>query len=211
MDLFEFRKEYSGRGLGREEIHPDPIEQFSRWFTQAVELAIHEPNAMTLATATPQGAPSQRTVLLKHFDRDGFVFFSNYASRKGVEIDANPQASLLFPWIVLERQIIVEGRVEKVSREDSLHYFHSRPRDSQIGAWVSQQSAVIPSRAFLLEKLAEVSAAYAEGDIPLPPEWGGYRVVPHTIEFWQGGPARLHDRFRFTRHEQDWKLERLSP
>ena len=211
MDLAEFRKEYSDRGLHREELNPDPVAQFSEWFIQATELGVHEPNAMTLATVDSSGMPWQRTVLLKYFDRDGFVFFTNYGSRKAEQIAANPQVSLLFPWITLERQVMVMGRAEKVGTAESLRYFASRPRESQIGAWVSNQSEVITSRKFLMQKLAEIRAKFHHGEIPLPSFWGGYRVVPQAIEFWQGGPARLHDRFLYQREGADWKIERLSP
>ena len=211
MDLSDFRKEYSDRGLHQDELAADPFTQFTRWFEQATELGLHEPNAMTLATVDQRGMPAQRTVLLKGFDERGFVFFTNYQSRKALDIAVNPQACLLFPWVILERQVIVQGRAVKTSREESLTYFHSRPRESQIGAWVSDQSTVIPDRAFLENKLAETRARFGDGEIPLPPHWGGYRVVPQAIEFWQGGPARLHDRFVYTRGGQGWRIERLSP
>jgi pyridoxamine 5'-phosphate oxidase len=211
MDLAEFRKEYSDRGLHREELNPDPVAQFSEWFIQATELGVHEPNAMTLATVDASGMPWQRTVLLKYFDRGGFVFFTNYGSRKSAQIAANPRVSLLFPWITLERQVIVAGTAEKISTAESLRYFASRPRESQIGAWVSNQSEVITSRKFLMQKLAEIREKFHHGEIPLPSFWGGYRVVPQAIEFWQGGPARLHDRFLYQREDGDWRIERLSP
>jgi pyridoxamine 5'-phosphate oxidase len=211
MDLADFRREYSARGLRREELNPDPVEQFSTWFAQAAELAIHEPNAMTLATVDARGAPHQRTVLLKYFDRQGFVFFTNYGSRKAAQIAANPQVSLLFPWITLERQVVIQGRAEKISSAESLRYFLSRPRESQIGAWVSNQSEVISSRKFLMQKLAEIRAKFHDGEIPLPSFWGGYRVAPEAIEFWQGGPARLHDRFLYQKEGGGWRIDRLSP
>ncbi|MDP3850632.1 MAG: pyridoxamine 5'-phosphate oxidase [Luteolibacter sp.] len=211
MDLAEFRKEYSSRGLRREELNPDPVAQFSQWFIQATELEVHEPNAMTLATVDGTGMPYQRTVLLKYYDKDGFVFFTNYSSRKATQIAANPKCSLLFPWITLERQVIIQGHAEKISTAESLRYFASRPRDSQIGAWVSNQSEVITSRKFLMQKLSEIREKFHHGEIPLPSFWGGYRVVPEAIEFWQGGPARLHDRFLYRKHGSDWAIERLSP
>ncbi len=211
MDLADFRKEYSDRGLHREELNTDPVAQFSAWFTQATELGVHEPNAMTLATVDESGMPYQRTVLLKYYDKDGFVFFTNYGSRKAKQIAANPKVSLLFPWITLERQVIIQGHVEKISSAESLRYFASRPRESQIGAWVSNQSEVITSRKFLMQKLAEIREKFHQGEIPLPSFWGGYRVVPQAIEFWQGGPARLHDRFLYRRENADWNIERLSP
>jgi pyridoxamine 5'-phosphate oxidase len=211
MNLAEFRKEYSDRGLRREELNPDPVAQFSEWFIQATELEVHEPNAMTLATADPSGMPYQRTVLLKYYDKDGFVFFTNYGSRKAAQIAANPKVSLLFPWITLERQVIIQGHAEKISTAESLRYFASRPRESQIGAWVSNQSEVITSRKFLMQKLAEIREKFHHGEIPLPSFWGGYRVVPEAIEFWQGGPARLHDRFLYRKQNAAWAIERLSP
>lgn len=211
MDLAEFRKEYSARGLRREELNPNPIAQFSEWFGQATELGVHEPNALTLATVDETGMPFQRTVLLKYYDPNGFVFFTNYSSRKSAQIASNPKVSLLLPWITLERQVIVQGTAQKISTAESLKYFASRPRESQIGAWVSNQSEVITSRKFLMQKLTEVREKFQQGEIPLPSFWGGYRVVPETIEFWQGGPARLHDRFLYSRENNDWNIERLSP
>ncbi len=211
MDLAEFRKEYSDRGLHREELNPDPVAQFSEWFIQATELAVHEPNAMTLATVDETGMPYQRTVLLKYFDKDGFVFFTNYGSRKAAHIAANPRVSLLFPWITLERQVIIQGRAERIGTAESLRYFASRPRESQIGAWVSNQSEVITSRKFLMQKLNEIREKFHQGEIPLPSFWGGYRVVPEMIEFWQGGPARLHDRFLYQKPGAGWEISRLSP
>ena len=211
MDLADFRKEYSDRGLRREEMDADPVAQFSIWFSQATELGLHEPNAMTLATVDESGMPWQRTVLLKLFDGDGFVFFTNYQSRKARQIAVNPQVSLLFPWITLERQVIIQGTAVKISPAESLKYFASRPRESQIGAWVSNQSEVISSRNFLMQKLAEIKERFAHGEIPLPPFWGGYRVQPSRIEFWQGGSARLHDRILYRREASGWEIERLSP
>jgi pyridoxamine 5'-phosphate oxidase len=211
MDLSDFRKEYSTHGLHRADLKEDPIEQFSVWFGQAVELQVHEPNAMTLATVDESGMPWQRTVLLKKFDAGGFVFFTNYHSRKARQLEANTKASILFPWITLERQVIVQGIVEKSTAAESLEYFHSRPRESQIGAWVSEQSEVIPDRDFLVARLAEVEKKLDGGPIPLPPYWGGYRLKPETIEFWQGGAARLHDRFFYRKSGDVWEIDRLSP
>lgn len=211
MDLFEFRKEYSARGLHREDLAADPVRQFDQWFAQATELQVPEPNAMSLATVDARSMPHQRAVLLKYFDAEGFVFFTNYGSRKAAQIAANPQVCALFPWITLERQVIIQGRAEKISTAESLRYFSSRPRESQIGAWVSNQSEVITSRKFLLQKLAEIREKFSHGEIPLPSFWGGYRIVPEAIEFWQGGPARLHDRFLYQRARSGWTITRLSP
>lgn len=211
VDLSDFRKEYSARGLHREDLDADPLKQFEQWFKQAVELGLHEPNAMSLATVDAAGMPLQRTVLLKYFDAAGFVFFTNYESRKARQIEANPRVSLLFPWIVLERQVIVQGRAEKISSAESFRYFTSRPRESQLGAWVSSQSSVISSRKLLALKLAELKDKFAHGEIPLPSFWGGYRVAPETMEFWQGGPARIHDRFFYQRSADGWSIDRLSP
>lgn len=211
MDLADFRKEYSNRGLHREALNPDPVAQFSEWFVQATELAVPEPNAMTLATVDASAMPWQRTVLLKYFDALGFVFFTNYSSRKATQIAHNPLVSLLFPWVTLERQVIIQGRAEKISTAESLRYFVSRPRESQIGAWVSNQSEVITSRKFLMQKLAEMRVKFQHGEIPLPSSWGGYRVVPVSVEFWQGGPARIHDRFLYQKQNDGWHIERLAP
>lgn len=212
MDLSDFRKEYSAKGLHREDLGSDPIQLFQRWFQQATELNIPEPNAMTLSTLAPDGFPSQRTVLLKAFDQKGFTFFTNYQSRKAQHIQANPKVCLLFPWITLERQIIVQGTAEKISTAESLKYFMTRPRDSQIGAWVSNQSEVVTSKKILLQKFEEMKSKFQDGEIPLPSFWGGYRVIPKTIEFWQGGPGRIHDRFLFTRTtNSSWQIDRLAP
>ncbi|MBC7980595.1 MAG: pyridoxamine 5'-phosphate oxidase [Armatimonadetes bacterium] len=212
MDLSDFRKEYSARGLHREDLCDDPIELFGKWFQQATDLKVHEPNAMTLATISPDGQPSQRTVLLKAFDQKGFTFFTNYESRKAGHIAINPAVSILFPWITLERQVIINGTAEKISTAESLKYFLTRPRESQLGAWVSDQSQVISSRKILLLKLEEIKTKFHHGEIPLPSFWGGYRILPQTIEFWQGGPARIHDRFLYTRQSgQAWTIDRLSP
>jgi pyridoxamine 5'-phosphate oxidase len=211
MDLSDFRKEYSAKGLHRSDLDAHPLQQFTSWFQQAIELQVHEPNAMSLATVDEHGTPLQRTVLLKYFDADGFVFFTNYESRKAQHMAHNPQVSLLFPWITLERQVIVQGRAEKISTAESFKYFASRPRESQLGAWVSQQSSVVSSRKLLMQKLHEIGEKFKHGEIPLPSFWGGFRVVPQTIEFWQGGPARIHDRFLYTKQEEHWSIERLSP
>ena len=213
MDLTDYRKEYLKGGLHRDELAASPEEQFTLWFQQAVDAGYPEPNAMSLATVAETGIPSLRTVLLKYFNPEGMVFFTNYTSRKAKEIDANPNVSLLFPWVTLERQVIVIGKAEKISAVESLKYFTSRPHESQLGAWVSAQSEVIPNRTLLKMKLAEIGRKFKEGKVPLPDFWGGYRVVPHHVEFWQGGSARLHDRLVYTREssDADWQVNRLSP
>jgi pyridoxamine 5'-phosphate oxidase len=213
MDLSDYRKDYLKGGLHRADLAATPEEQFTLWFQQAIDAGYPEPNAMSLATVAATGAPSLRTVLLKYFNPDGMVFFTNYTSRKAKEIDANPNVSLLFPWVTLERQVIVIGKAEKISAVESLKYFTSRPHESQLGAWVSAQSEVISNRKLLQMKLAEIGRKFKEGKVPLPDFWGGYRVVPHHVEFWQGGSARLHDRLLYTREssDADWQVNRLSP
>ncbi len=213
IDLASLRREYDTAGLRRAEMHPDPIEQFATWFSTAVNSELPDANAMTLATATPDGKPSARIILLKEFDRRGFVFFTNYNSDKARELEVNPRAALAFYWMQLERQVRIAGRVEKTSREESEKYFQSRPRGSQLGAWVSHQSEVIDARRILDARLAEMSERFANKNvIDLPPHWGGYRVLPEQIEFWQGRANRLHDRFRYTlQSDGSWKLERLAP
>lgn len=210
-EIAAMREEYGSRELRRKDLHTDPISQFDQWFEEARSADLHEPNAMTLSTIGLDGIPAVRTVLMKFFSEQGFVFYTNYGSAKAKEIAANPKAGLLFPWLLLERQVRVEGEVEKVSTAESLKYFASRPRESQIGAWVSDQSSVIDSRALLLNKMAELKAKFKGGDVPLPSFWGGYRVRPVRIEFWQGGKGRVHDRFLYTREESGWKIERLAP
>ncbi len=209
--LAALRREYTTRGLRRENLHADPVEQFREWFGDASEAGLIEPNAMTLATADREGRVSARTVLLKAYDARGFVFFTNYGSRKAREMAENPNASLLFPWLGLERQVSICGAVEKISTAESLAYFASRPFGSRVGAWVSRQSEIISSRSFLEAKLDQMMQKFAKGEVPLPDFWGGYRVVPRTIEFWQGGAKRLHDRFVYERNGDDWQIARLSP
>lgn len=200
------------RGLRRNDLDPDPMQQFAVWFDEARRAQPIDPNAMTLATVAANGQPSTRTVLLKGFDEAGFVFFTNYSSRKGRELEANPRAALNFLWAVLERQVCVTGRVEKVSREESEVYFHSRPRGSQLGAWASVQSDPVTGRADLETRLAAVSAQYENATVPLPENWGGYRLQPVSVEFWQGRPNRLHDRLSYVRQsDHNWTIERLSP
>jgi pyridoxamine 5'-phosphate oxidase len=211
MPLADLRKEYTLHGLSESDLDPDPLRQFQHWFDQALNAGLIEPNAMTLATATPDGKPSARMVLLKGVDAGGFVFFTNYESRKGMELTANPWAALVFYWPELERQVRIEGRVERVSPEESDAYFVSRPNGNRIGAWASRQSRVISSRAELEQRVAELEALYADRDIPRPPYWGGFRVIPDIIEFWQGRPNRMHDRLRYRRANDGWIIERLSP
>lgn len=209
--LADMRKDYALAGLTEKDLAREPFRQFEKWLQEAEAAKIAEPNAMTLATATRDGRPSARTVLLKHVDGRGFVFYSNYESRKGRELEANPHATLVFPWLALERQVIVEGAVTRVAREESEAYFHSRPRASQLGAWVSQQSSIIPGRKVLEDALKELDAKYSGQEVPLPPQWGGWRLVPETVEFWQGRRSRLHDRLRYRRVKDGWTLERLAP
>jgi pyridoxamine 5'-phosphate oxidase len=206
------RYEHAPGGLHRRDLDPDPFKQFSNWFTAAVEAGIGDVNAMSLATSTPDGHPSVRIVLLKGFDHDGFVFFTNYESDKGKQLETNPSAAIGFYWIELDRQIRVNGPVEKTSREESERYFRSRPLGSQLGAWASRQSEVIDGRRVLDARMAQMTERFAGQQIPFPPHWGGYRLKPETIEFWQGRPNRLHDRFRYSRNpDGSWSIDRLAP
>jgi pyridoxamine 5'-phosphate oxidase len=190
----------------------DPLLQFGTWYAEAEQADIPEPNAMTLATADPNGRPSARIVLLKGFDRRGFVFYTDYRSRKGRELDCNPRAALVFHWMELERQVRICGAVERVDAATSLAYYRTRPLGSRLGAWASRQSAILADRALLEAELARVTAEYPDGEVPLPPHWGGYRVVPDEMEFWQGRVNRLHDRLQYTRiAEERWERVRLSP
>jgi pyridoxamine 5'-phosphate oxidase len=208
-DLSNLRKEYLKSGIVKGDLKNNPIEQFSLWFNQAIEVNIIEPSAMSLATSDDN--IGIRTVLLKFFDDKGFVFFTNYDSKKSKQIQNNPQAAILFPWLALERQVKIIGSVEKITKLESLKYFSSRPKDSQIGAWSSQQSSRISSRAILVDQFAAMKKKFANGEIPLPEFWGGYRVVPKSIEFWQGRESRLHDRLIYERKNDGWDISRLSP
>jgi pyridoxamine 5'-phosphate oxidase len=206
------RRDYALMSLNEGDVDADPIVQFTRWFEQALAGEIAEPNAMTVATATRDGIPSARMVLLKGFDARGFVFYTNYESQKGRELAENPVAALVFHWVELHRQVRVAGAVERVSAEESDAYFQSLPRGSRLGAWVSHQSTVLTGREEIETRLAALTAQYGEGAIPLPPYWGGYRVIPASVEFWQGRPSRLHDRLRYRRQpDGSWCIERLSP
>lgn len=213
MDIGALRSEYTQAGLSRENLAMNPLLQFEAWFKQANQAQLAEVNAMQLATASPQGKPTLRTVLLKAFDEQGFVFYTNYHSQKAQQIAENPQVAALFFWKELERQVEVTGRIEKVSTLESLKYFTSRPQGSQLGAWVSAQSSIITSRKLLEAKLEEMKQKFSHGEIPLPDFWGGFRIIPETVEFWQGRPNRLHDRFEYRRQagQTSWQIERLSP
>ena len=212
VDPASSRYDHASRGLRRRDLDPDPVKQFANWFTAAIEAQIRDVNAMTLATAGPDGRPAARIVLLKGFDQDGFLFFTNYESEKGRQLDANPFAALTFYWIELDRQVRISGPVEKTSRTESERYFHSRPVGSQLGAWASRQSEIVDARRILDARMAEMTERFTDKPIPLPPHWGGYRVKPEMFEFWQGRPNRLHDRFRYTlQADGSWQINRLAP
>jgi pyridoxamine 5'-phosphate oxidase len=211
-DIAAIRTEYSRAGLSERDLDPSPFRQIERWLAEAIAAGHPEPTAMTLATATPDGEPSARVVLLKGVDERGLVFFTNYESAKGEQLARNPRACANLFWMLLERQVRVTGSVEKVSREASEAYFQGRPRESRLGAWASAQSSVIAGRAELEARLSEIRTRFGDGEIPCPPNWGGYRVLPHEVEFWQGRPSRLHDRLRYRgTGEVQWTVERLSP
>ncbi len=211
QSIQDLRQEYTKAELLESNAASRPFEQFGRWFDEALKAEVPEPNAMTLATVDADGQPSARIVLMKGLDDRGMTFFTNYLSRKGREIAGNPKAALVFFWPDLERQVRLEGTVEKVSEAESDDYYQNRPRGSRLGAWSSVQSAVVPGREALEDRLKELASQYGEGPIPRPPHWGGYRLVPHMFEFWQGRPSRLHDRLRYRVAGGIWVVERLSP
>lgn len=211
MDIGDLRSEYTGAPLRREDLDRNPAKQFTKWFEQARAVAQPEVNACALASVGANGQPSARTVLLKYYDADGFVFFTNLASRKAREIAENPAVAMLFFWHTLERQVCIRGKAERISATEAMRYFARRPRNSQLGAWVSEQSAVISSRSVLEMKMDELKRKFAAGEVPLPSFWGGYRVRPEEIEFWQGRQSRLHDRFRYRLLDDTWIIERLAP
>lgn len=212
LDLENLRREYLQGGLELTDLAANPIEQFKRWMEQTIATQIPDPTAMTIATVDATGQPSQRIVLLKQFDEKGFVFYTNLRSRKAKDLLQNPKISLHFPWHFIERQVKICGIAEQLSAADVLKYFVTRPRDSQIGAWASQQSRPISSRALLMQQFESMKNKFAKGEVPLPDFWGGFRVKPHQIEFWQGGASRLHDRFQYNlQQDKSWKIERLEP
>ena len=211
MDAGSLRREYTRAGLHEADMDPDPIVQFRTWFENIIAADLHEPNAMILATATSDGRPSARTVLLKGYDERGFVFYTNYEGRKASELEANPACALLFYWGELERQVRIEGRAGRIPSEESDAYFASRPHGSRLGAWASEQSRPVGDRSVLEERLETLEEEYRDREIPRPPFWGGYRVEPHAIEFWQGRENRLHDRISYRRETGVWRLERLQP
>ena len=212
MHYDQFRREYTAGGLTREMLQADPISQFEHWLEQAVKAGLEDPTAMVLATVDDQGSPWQRIVLLKGLSAGGFVFYTNYGSAKAADIARHDQVSLLFPWNELDRQVIIAGRSEKMSMAESATYFATRPRESQIAAWASRQSRPVSKRALLMQEIKAMQEKFGKGEIPLPDFWGGYRVVPRRIEFWQGGEHRLHDRFEYTLEDSgDWVIQQLQP
>ena len=211
MSLEDTRREYQYDFLTRESLKKCPIDQFSNWMNDALKANLSDPSAMSLATVNADGQSWQRTVLLKNFDKNGFIFYTNLGSRKALDIKNNSNVSLLFPWFDLDRQVIIGGKAELIPKKESAAYFKKRPRKSQIGAWTSMQSKVIPSRKILEDEFYNLDKKYADSDIPVPDFWGGYRIAPREIEFWQGGANRLHDRFRYLRNEGGWVIDRLAP
>lgn len=211
MSIAHLRREYARARLDERDVDPDPLVQFHKWFDDARRAELPEPNAMTLATATPAGVPSARMVLLKAADERGFTFFTDYRSRKGQELEANPHAALVFFWGELERQVRITGTVGRVSREETEAYFRTRHRESRLGAWTSHQSTVLAGRETLEARLREVAARHPGDEVPTPPHWGGYLLKPDALEFWQGRESRLHDRVRYQREAGGWRIERLSP
>lgn len=212
LHLEQIRRDYLLGGLRRENLQDDPIIQFEQWLKQAVDAKLKDPSAMTVATVDATGQPSQRMVLLKHLDAQGFVFFTNYQSKKANDLSVNPKVSLHFPWHELERQVKISGVVEKVSKAQTAKYFLSRPQESQLAAWASKQSASISSRQLLLQQFNAMKQKFSKGEMPVPDFWGGYRVIPHVIEFWQGGSNRLHDRFEYNKQASgEWLIQRLAP
>ena len=210
--MTKLRREYSDAGLDERDVDANPFKQFEEWFQEAIDAKLDLPDAMTLATATRDGMPSARIVLLRGLDERGFVFYTDYESQKGEELAENPNAALVFYWRELDRQVRITGQVSKVSRENSNNYFQTRPVDSRLAALASKQSEVIPNRAVLEKRFKQLAAQYQDEEIPLPPDWGGYRLSPNMIEFWSGRPSRLHDRLRYTRQPDDgWRIERISP
>lgn len=207
----EIRREYSSRGLHRRDLSPNPFQQFHKWFEEARAAGLLEPNAMTLSTAGADGRVTARTVLLKAYDEKGMVFFTNYGSRKSLQMAENPHCALHFLWLPLERQLAITGTASRISHKESLTYFINRPIGSRIGAWVSDQSRTISSRKLLQKKFHEMMRKFRDGDVPLPDAWGGFRVEPDSFEFWQGGEHRLHDRFLYTRDAEGWGIDRLQP
>lgn len=208
-DISNLRQEYITEPLHVKDLDPSPFKEFSHWFDKAKDLL--EPNAMSLATVDATCKPSLRTVLLKYFDNEGFVFFTNYESKKAQDLENNPNASVLFTWLPLERQVQISGQIRKISRQASLRYFLSRPKGSQLGAWVSKQSSIISSRSLLEQQFQKLKEKFSNGEIPLPDFWGGYKLYPERFEFWQGGQERLHDRFVYSPYENGWQIQRLAP
>ncbi len=209
--IAQIRREYTKGGLRRSDLTPEPLALFERWLGQAVDAHLADPTAMVVATVDQSGQPYQRIVLLKHYDERGLVFYTNLGSRKAQQLATNPKISLLFPWHMLDRQVMVQGQAERLSTIEVLKYFHSRPRDSQIGAWVSKQSSRISARGILEGKFLELKQKFQQGEVPLPSFWGGFRVNIEQMEFWQGGANRLHDRFLYQRDGDQWQVDRLAP